>query len=50
MSPVGHRPRNWAEVNNYTINLSSGGNRSVVLTYRAHEGPSVLRMTINGTL
>lgn len=39
---------NSSEIRSYSISLSSGGSKSVALTYRAHEGNATGRIRING--
>jgi hypothetical protein len=41
---------NSQEIRNYTMPISSGGNKTVTFTYRSHEGPGTLRFVLNGTL
>ena len=41
---------NSQEIRNYTMPISSGGNKTVSFTYRSHEGPGTLRFVLNGSL
>ncbi|WP_373512034.1 M4 family metallopeptidase [Persicitalea sp.] len=41
---------NSQEIRNYSMPLSSGGNKTVTFTYRSHEGPGTLRFVLNGNL
>jgi hypothetical protein len=38
---------NAAEARSYTLNMPTAGNLALLLTYRAHEKPSILRMRLN---